>query len=754
MPNLAKPIAPNLARLVSKNLVSDKLLLFGLRNISTLNYYATPTPGGEPGNATSFGGVILFQLLSLNLGAGNQLVFGRTNPSDQGWAFYLSPSNLLRFYARNGANTTIIPSNGFQFTASDVGQIFAAVGYHDGTNLRLALSRDFATPPAAITGYTAANAATVIGSLGAGTPASSIGEIAQATFAGVPTNLSSYFDSIRALRDLPGTPDGTTPTFGWSLQKALAGSGIVDGQIGPAVMDDLVTDSASHRMVRFGSPTTYEIDLSAHGRKSYGVLGFSATNRFESPGASPILGELAGFDIVGHLRLDRALAVGEVMTICSTQTVGFISGYFLRLEYSGASAAMVRALVHTNDVGGFVQSNTLNIPLSMIGVNIPVAFSLGASGLSVFANDSQSTPVAVSAFNAGTGKLVVGNRANNDSAMSAVSLFGLQGGNVAGGITLDQFKACALETSRTGRLASISGATSDKWDFTSDVVANGGPTNGAPTQVENRIGTTPLQIVGSDFLVAQRIERLFSWEKNSIQEGASAFTPTSRYEQPNGFGGHADSYFWQMYLRFDSQDVVSRTRILVSNYIGSSEGGFLLYSYGKHETLQAVFVNGAGSPVAPSTITITNLDIGKGMLITGMVDNIGGTQTARLWARRQQMGAGISISGSRPRVGGTLLLGEANSGGDSDGITIFGFQYGIGTLSASHIYANHDATLVENDIVAIPNRSTGLFSLKQSIRENGGVLPLTLEDRIGSAHMSRVGTGLTVAQQKNYAHTW
>jgi hypothetical protein len=721
----------------------EVLPLYGIRDLSTANRYDTPSPGGEAGTASGFG---IVEFLSIDKLGVARFLKNRANSSlSAGYGFYITAANVLSFVCGSGTPAAVY-SPGYTVQPSDVGKILCLVGWFDASvpaalKVRLLVSRMQVGAGTAIVGYTAlANKTTISSTAGtAGSnPATDTTFYASATFLGTPSEAQvlAYVDAARALGDMPATMDGATIAHRWSLRAALAGLTVVSGQVGPAEIADTVTSAAADALGRVGSPIVVARDTSIDGRKSYGAQGFSATSHFRAQTAG-IRGSAAGLTVFLDFTLNALSPTGGRIYSSYNDAIGagcslhLDSGPTLSMYAFGGPSLLLRAF-----------------GVSDVGQRVTGAVTWDGTTWTPYFNGVAGTPVAGGFARNTSSPMWVGYGPDNTPA-SIISLHGLAGCDQA--LTAAEVAQVHATLRATGVLDLPAGKTNPHtYDLTRDIAP--APELGVPAQVLDRAGTDHLTRVGTGLTVAQRVERVYSYETTPVLNGASGFTPTARLERAgDGFGGDASGMFWQLLLRFDSQGVPARTRQLLGNYIGATDGGFLLYSYGSHSSIQPVFVHAGGSVTGLTTTAISASDVGRLMLLTAVIDN--GATKAKLYLRRAMVGLGTDIAGYRPRVGGTLLIGEANSGGASDGITIFGAQFGISPPSAAEIWANHDATMAENDIVAIPGRTTNLYSIKRSVAENGGVMPATIADRVGSAHLTRTGS-LTVSPQHAHAYAW
>jgi hypothetical protein len=234
--------------------------VYAVGGFTAANYYVTASGGGEAGIDTGFGSVMFMVPDTLT---GARFMQNRSNSNGQnGHLFFLSSASLS-FFCGSGAAAAVI-SPAFTFTASDLGRPAAAIGWHDGSRVRLAVnSFPQQGSGTAITGYTSHNntfnVSGVSGSPGTA-PATGTRYIGGLTFRGVPTDaqlqeLLSLFGRRWLIPTAAEWSAGNMLTHRWSVQDALAGTAVVPGQTGPASIADTVTAAGADALTRNGSPT-------------------------------------------------------------------------------------------------------------------------------------------------------------------------------------------------------------------------------------------------------------------------------------------------------------------------------------------------------------------------------------------------------------------------------------------------------------------------------------------------------------------
>ena len=498
--------------------------LYAIGGFSAANRYVTPGDGGEPGTTTGFVSVELVRLNSLS--AAPQIFGGRSGGASGGYFHTIDASSGLRFYAKS---TSGFPSSPIRtLLPSDVGKVFCVIGLHTGGGalVRQWVDRAEIGTGTSASGYTAENSSSIIGALVTGAqPATGLSWLAGATFRGVPTpaQIEAFFDQVRILGDLPVLmPTGdVTISHRWSLRDVLAAERVpvLDGDLAPASLPDTVTGAAINAMMRQGAPVVRRIDPGVDGRVTFGALGFSATNILRSAG-SVLPGVAGAFFRIVRFRLD---ALPTAANYLFGQSNDSNAGWQLFVGGPGLNYAPSFRLA--NNLGAFVIYVGTPFVAADVGQTFVLGCMLDGSNARLFlARQDQDAAelgggLIVAGYTPHVGPLTVGlGSPTGTQPAASLTIFDSQGGDVA------IASASLLETmsamARTGR--QVSAADSEHaWDPYADIIAHGGPSAGMPAQVLDRIGTDHLTRVGTGLQVAQRTERLWSYETTPIFYGVA-----------------------------------------------------------------------------------------------------------------------------------------------------------------------------------------------------------------------------------------
>lgn len=198
-----------------------------------------------------------------------------------------------------------------------------------------------------------------------------------------------------------------------------------------------------------------------------------------------------------------------------------------------------------------------------------------------------------------------------------------------------------------------------------------------------------------------------------------------------------------------SQAVASATRRPFAQR-GLTNLGWGFQSTGTNSAM--VFSLGGANTANTPTSGIAASDVGKISLYTATWD--GPANTARLYAKRAQAGTGTTLTGGfAPDTSARPMIGRAESGNPSDGITVLGIYYALGIATLAQVQSQHDWVMADECIRPCPGLPGVLIDLRQDVLENGGALPATLLDRgVGGINFSRVGAPtLTTHYARSFA---
>lgn len=304
-----------------------------------------------------------------------------------------------------------------------------------------------------------------------------------------------------------------TTTHRWSLRDYLAGLDlpVTSGQVAPTSLPDTVTAAAIDRMDRQGSPTIVSIDPGVDGRKTYGITGNSPTAYLESAAGKGIRGAATGLTVLILMRLDAApSSTGHLVSdfLTTPSAMGYViygsSGQIY--VYLNASNFTPICAAAAADVG-----RMMLVGLTWNGTTWQ-GYRDGATA---------GTPITAGWSNPNsTASMQIGRSPHDTVSAAFASIFAVGGCDVA--LSAVEMAQVYADFQRTGTLVMPSGkANTHVYDVTQDVVNNGGPAAGVPATVLDRVGTDNLTRVGTGLQVAQRAERLWSYEATPILYGAA-----------------------------------------------------------------------------------------------------------------------------------------------------------------------------------------------------------------------------------------
>jgi hypothetical protein len=636
-----------------------------------------------------------------------------------GWAFY-----------RNVAALTVLCGNGTAgastrtLTSADIGVPHLVELVYTG--LQVELRFDGAPSAAASCTFAEASAtlSMVIGSLTAGgwpAPTTTIWGLSGANV--IPTLADSVaaFETFKQTGKLPVAAGAGAHYY--DLTADIAANGGPELGVPAQVLDRIGSDH-----LRRGGGQSVVISDTARG-----VDGFDSEHLFRTATGGGIAGAVTGF-WAGCYILSKAF-VNYPRIPMGRSTLGGVGWYFMVSNLGGANAAVTISNGTTmSTIGSFVLTH---------GQRYHLSFVLEADGTVTFYVDGVSRGSGtIPNYAASTLATYFGTCNGATYVFTDGVIFGGGGGHAVP--TPTEIAASAAATHAAGAFVGVPSKTDCEWDLRQDIEAAGGGV--PPFAVERISGADHMTRTGAPLQVAQRAERVWSHEAAPIMYAADGLASNAHFSRAPGFGGHAAGWWWNLVFRVTSQNVPSRARALLACYPGGA--GFALYSYTSNNTLQAVFCNAAGVAAAAPTIIIAPADVGKVLSIYGVADVVAGR--AKLYQKRLDQTGGV-MAGYKPAVGYPFRLGDVTVSDASEGIQILGYQHGLGIPMFSQVAANYDASMAGEDVVAMPGMTTSLYSLTRSIRENGGTMPATILDRVGSEHLTTVGNPIVAPL---YARAW
>ena len=508
-----------------------------------------------------------------------------------------------------------------------------------------------------------------------------------------------------------------TPTHRWSLRDVLRGLSlpVTDGQTAPASLPDTVTAATIDRMDRQGSPTVKIIDPSVDGRKTYGALGFGGMNYFKSAGpTNGIVPTTPRWWVLWNGYFDAVS--GNFSTLVGTTSNRF-QGYQLYHHTTGSLGAFIQdsvGAVTAASASNVVATSDLLQPqvviLNQDGATLKIYFK----GLEVASIAATLAPVVGSSPG-----MSIGVQGNGSGVFASGGTYCVQGG-MSAALTLAEI--AQLTASPRTAIAK----TQRLYDLTQDVIDNGGPDNGIPLQVLDRIGTDHLTRVGGLQLnTAGGIAGLTKWAPNCIAATRAG----------GGLAGVGTGFFRAF-------DLILGPYTTTNGIFGKSDGGNN-GDYFRITTSGLQWVVGDGGAIARSAI----LPLVAGDVTTRqrcVIQHDGAN--IRIYLGTSTNTISVACAGHTPYAAGPMSLGDIlPNGASAQGTsTIYGIQSGNAILTAGEI----SALLADTTFAAVAGKTTYRVWIPDDVAEAGGKVPAVLKERIsGTDNMVITGAPLQVAQR-------
>jgi hypothetical protein len=681
--------------------------LYGVSNLSAANYLQTANPGGEAGVS---GGFLFGTLVRLDsLVAANRTIAQRFNGSNAGWQSLISSGNLFYCYSPNNSST---PS-AYVFNASDVGKIFLLWGLYNGAGNQIqALVNRGSWNAGAQVGYTPFAGPEGVGSLSGASPATGLTILANFNAQGVPSaaQLAAYADATRVLGDLPDTIGGATVTHLWSLKRELAGTTVVNGQIAPTQLADRVTAAANDALVR--STTGIDIHTDANAIRSIGP--YSATDSYQTAAGGGIQGQNAGFHVVLDVWLTKVPTINEELAQCTNG--GATTGWRLR--------TIAAALQCT--IAGVNNSSAYTITSGDLNKRTRIILNKTATVVQLFINGVQAgADVAAATYNANTSiAMVLGQLGGAFFGSGYIEC--AVGGNVA----LSAGNVTTYNADLTQAPPTIAAVTLKRWTFETDIAA--GVPGKMPAIIAERISgaaADQLVLVGGPMAV-RIIDSTIDGRRTLGAQGFSDANGLACTVANPGVIGSSGGFTFSIRVRWDSVPTGNQVLAIAANAAGTT--AWYLRSVGAALTCT---VNSASS-----SYTIVATDLGQWITVqvvfTGSV--------VRLYVRGVQVGTD-QASTFPVAASSWMRLGYYPSQGFTAGaISAAGGGNYVATLAeVQQQVADTDTT---SRLAAIPGKTDHLWEMTTDALASGvDAVPATVLDRVGTDHLTRVNTNVSVS---------
>lgn len=705
---------------------------YGARGFSTANYLATANLGGIAGIVAGFHVVWYGIVYATTTGA----LFCR-GYFGAGWQI-LSVGGVVLFSAVDGASVgTNAPAR--TWSSGDFGIPCVIHGVHDGSKVRLYFNGVEVGTGTNITGFTPMATSTFIGVRSQlDNPASAASAFGAAGGHFVPTAVEIADNALAILASgrIQPIPNKTQHIYDLSADIESNGlampSTVLDrigtdhltrtgtlevavvvatGPVAPTALADNITGAAADVMSKVGTPTVRVIDPSVDGRKTYGVQGFSA--------AHYLLGSIS----IGATWW--CSFIGTPWSIASSPLYRCLFEAANKFRVFATAGIQLQATVNNS-----VTAAIPNLTAGNVGQPLILHMRYEAGFLEFYLNGvSTGAPVAVT-FTPATVALSFGASNNLTIVAQDWDARGFGFGNASLSLADIQQHTAAIVTAGY-RMLAIAGKTDRVHDLTADTIANGGPDNGVPATVLDRIGTDHLARVGTGLTVAQRVERVWSYETSPILYGGNTWTLASYFAAAvNALPGDPAGFTVSILARLVSQSVTSATRGLLGQRANTTHG-WSFASVGLNSTVVLGVGNGS-TAVNSSSAVMSASDVGKIHLLQGTYDG----SAARLRAKRLDVGTAVTLTGGfAAATTGAPMLGRVNHTAllAAEGWEIYGFTYALGVASLAQYQAQWDAVMASERIMPVPGLPGMLFDFDLDARAAGNDVPGTITDRTGNA---------------------
>jgi hypothetical protein len=642
-----------------------------------------------------------------------------------------SPTTGYSLYGYNGALNLYIVStatNRIVYTpvAGDVGRLMVVAFTWDGTTFR---------------GYVDA-AQTMADAAGAFAP-----NITTGMLVGKAANSTTEKNDFCSVFAVAGCDQALTVAELQEVQRTLQATGRIvlpAGKINPhnydltadvlasgvdAVPSTVLDRAGSDNLTRVGP------DVALGGKQG---LRLSASGQAASAASGGVQGS--------NTALTVSLLYSPITTI-----VGALGGHYPASKQNGAAGWIFKRL----GAGG--TNGTLSVSLSGtataayvvqsgdIGTLMHLAFTYDGTNLRWYVNGNLTGTAAVASVALPSTPMTIGyGYGDPTAAMNDGACFAIGGGAYVA--TQAELAAQATASIAAGQLVAIPGKTDDRrYNFAQDAIDQA---TSLPAKYVNRANATddPLARLGSGLTLAQKTERVWSYETIPILPGITVSDATMYYDTASaGIAGAASGFWVALLYCVLSQSVASRSRIPVAHEGNGGVGGWRFQTNGTNSSLffNCVAADGTGK-LSPASV-INASDVGKLQIAVGVYDAPAGL--VRLYNKRALVSTGTAITGYLPtatgmRVGGSSGLTTLIP----DGIATYGVAGGAGIPSLAEVLALTDAVMAGERVKAIAGKTDGLWDFFGET-----ALPAQMTDRIGAQHLARVGTPIYSPQ---YARGW
>jgi hypothetical protein len=512
----------------------------------------------------------------------------------------------------------------------------------------------------------------------------------------------AHFDAVAASGRMQSVVGQTEHLYDLTTDVLAGGVEAVPA----TVLDRVGTDN----LTRVG----IDVRTDANAIRSVGPYG--AADGWQTALGGGIQGANA-FHVVADVWLIKVPTANEII-VMATPSSG-TTGWFIQVTSAGALRIVLGA-------GTQIASSTYQLTAADLNKRLRIVANKTTSVVQLFVQGVQAgADVAAATYNV-----------NTNVAMAIGQFFGAQNfssGYVelieGGSSSLTTPEIAAVNADLTAAAPSVSGKTQKRYVFEQDIAAASGSLTAL--SVERVSGGDSMARLGAPLTLAQRTERVWSYETAPISSGVNGMSSTAFYSNAGGFTGDSSGWGFLWVGSIDSQGVASATRVLVGKR-DATNPGFQLVTLGTNSAFQLTVGSSSGS-ASTTTAAIASTELGKTFVIGCWYDG----SKARLMVRRLEVGTGASLTGVYAASSAAFVVGKRSDSLPADGITFRGFVGLAGVPALAELQAAHDAILAREEIASVPTRSVALYDVGKD--STIGAVPAVITDRIGSAPLAQSG---------------
>lgn len=717
---LKQPAGGNGLQIVKIDPSLDGRRSLGAQGFSDASHYKSAVGAGLQGSATGF--THAFRVRWDASPAGFQILACAANAAATATWFVRTNGTALT------ASVNATSTSAYTIAASDLGQWITVHIQYTGSVLRLFVRGAQIGADVAVAWPSVASTQMWVGDLPTAPFSSgSITAIAGGNYIASSAEIQQQVTDTDSTGRLVPVPNKDAHSWDWTADILASGVDAV-----PATVTDRV---GTDNLTRIGP------DITVGGKQGLKLLGVGSalTNGLQTVQGGGIQGSASALT-VSMLYVPTAVCAGTVEVPAGKFIAAPAAGWnFLRQGTIGANGTLSIAVVSS---GSGTTSNTpYAIQTADLGTLMHLALTYDGNNMRFYVNGALiDTKALVGTFAPASTPMVIGTRSDGNPCVNDQAFFAIGGGSYVA--TTAELLAQSTASRAAGQLVAIPGRTDERrYNYDQDATDQA---TSLPAKCIDRMGNAdPLVRQGSGLTLAQRTERIYSWEGSPIEYGADAFTDTDYFGSAAGtFPGAAAGWWWCQPIVIESQSVTSKTRSIVGENGGP---GWEIRTSGTNSLLLAVASDGGGVFRNSPSITISASDLGKLLLFFVVWDGA----KLHTYAKRVENSTGTAMTGYTPANGSIstfFRMGRHTSSAtlNADGIRALGGMGGNSIPSLAEIQAAHDAYLAFDDIVEIPGKTDYFQSMKLDVIANGGTLPATLTDRKGGKNLAKTGAPATV----------